>query len=71
MNKHRITLDIDKLTRKYRTNVPRIIKAWKKGLNDLEISLSLGVDYSTLRQLKNDIETEHLRARYQRWLDKK
>ncbi|MDA8235715.1 MAG: hypothetical protein M0Z31_13125 [Clostridia bacterium] len=62
--------DTEKLIRKYKTNIPRIIKAWKKGCNDIEISLSLGVDYSMLQQIRHDLETEHLRSRYQHWLKK-
>ncbi|MHB8172168.1 MAG: hypothetical protein ACYDG6_11605 [Thermincolia bacterium] len=68
MTKNNLNLDTEKLTRKFRTNVPRIISAWKKGLSDFEISLSLGIDFNLLQQIKREIEIEHLRLRYQRWL---
>ena len=71
MTKNNLDLDTEKLTRKYRTNVSKIIRAWKKGLSDFEISLSLGIDFNLLQQIKHEIETEHLKHRYQRWLTKK
>lgn len=51
------------LCRKYRTNVRRIIHAWKKGLNDFEISRATGIDPATLQQIREDIELAHRRLR--------
>ncbi len=51
------------LCRKYRTNVPRLIRAWKKGLSDLEISRATGINLSTLQRIREDIELAHRRLR--------
>lgn len=68
MLKNKVMLDEQKLTKKYKVNVPRIIRAWKKGYSDVEISEALYVDLGTLNQLRYDIETEYLKSRYNRWL---
>lgn len=52
-----------KLSQKYRTNVPSLIRAWKKGLSDLEISYRTGINSATLSQIKCDLEIAHRRAR--------
>lgn len=54
------------LSKKYRTNVKRIISAWKKGSGDLEISKNLGIDLFTLQQIKTDIELAHRRERVEK-----
>ncbi|MGB9847067.1 MAG: hypothetical protein ACPLRH_06145 [Desulfotomaculales bacterium] len=51
------------LCRKYRTNVKKIISAWKKGLNDMEIARATGVDTATLQKIREDIELSHRRSR--------
>lgn len=68
MLKKNAVIDEQALVKKYKINVPRIIKAWKKGRSDVEISEALYVDLGTLNQLRYDIETEHLKSRYNRWL---
>ncbi len=59
----RLEIDTKKLSRKYRTNVPRLIRAWKKGVSDPEISRHTGIHVTTLYQIKNDIQLAHRRAR--------
>ncbi|SFR04205.1 hypothetical protein [Desulfoscipio geothermicus] len=59
-------INTDKLSKKYRTNVPSLIRAWKKGVSDLEISYRTGVDLITLNRIKSDIELAHRRARLER-----
>ena len=51
------------LSKKYRTDVNRLIRAWKKGLNDQEITFRTGVKPSTLYLIKQDIELAHRRHR--------
>ncbi len=54
------------LCKKYRTNVVRLIRAWKKGLSDVEISRETGIDLLKLQQIKTDIEIAHRRLRLAR-----
>ena len=56
-------LDEKTLSKKYRTDVNRLIRAWKKGLSDQEISFRTGVKPSTLHLIKQDIELDHRRHR--------
>lgn len=56
-------LDERTLSKKYRTDVNRLIRAWKKGLSDQEISFRTGVKPSTLHLIKQDIELDHRRHR--------
>jgi len=60
--------DTRELCRKYRTNVPRLIRAWKKGFNDLELSRVTGVNVATLNRIRSEIELHHRRARLARML---
>ena len=54
------------LCKKYRTNVVRLIRAWKKGVSDMEISRETGIDPIKLQQIKSDIEMAHRRLRLAR-----
>ncbi len=56
-------INTTKLSQKYRTNVPSLIRAWKKGSSDMEITFRTGINLATLRQIKCDLEMAHLRAR--------
>jgi hypothetical protein len=56
-------LDEKTLSKKYRTDVNRLIRAWKKGLSDQEISFRTGVKPSILQLIKQDIELDHRRHR--------
>lgn len=51
------------LSKKYRTNVGRLIQAWKKGMSDQEIAARLGIKPSVLYLIRQDIETAHTRVR--------
>jgi len=55
-----------KLCKKYRTNVGRLIRAWKQGLSDQEINLKTGIKMSTLYLIKQDIELTHRKERLER-----
>lgn len=59
-------IDPKALSQKYRTNVKKIISAWKKGYSDMEISRLLGLDMFTIQQVKTDIELTHRRLRMER-----
>ncbi len=59
----KIKIDEKALSRKYRTNVPRLIQEWKKGTSDLEISKEMGIDLFKVQQIKADIELTHRRLR--------
>ncbi len=56
-------LDEKTLSKKYRTDVNRLIRAWKKGLSDQEISFRTGIKPSIMRLIRQDIELEHRRHR--------
>lgn len=58
-----IEINTAKLSQKYRANVPSLIRAWKKGTSDLEISFRTGINLTTLSQIKCDLEMAHRRAR--------
>ena len=59
-------IDTKKISKKYRTNVPRLIRAWKKGISDPDISRYTGIQVTTLYQIRNDLELAHRRARVAR-----
>lgn len=59
-------IDEKYLCKKYRTNVARLIRSWKKGLSDMEIARETGVDLLKLQQIKNEIEIAHRRLRLSR-----
>jgi hypothetical protein len=61
-------VDDKELSKKYRTNVGRLIRAWKHGITDQEISSKTGITPSTLYLIKQDIELTH---RYMRLSQKK
>ncbi|MDF9407105.1 MAG: hypothetical protein A4E52_00587 [Pelotomaculum sp. PtaB.Bin013] len=56
-------VDEKSLSKKYRTNVGRLIKAFKLGLSDQEIADRTGVKLSTIYLIKQDIELLHRRLR--------
>jgi hypothetical protein len=53
-------------SKKYRTNVVRLIRAWKKGLSDAEIARETGIDPVKLQHIKTDLEMAHRRLRLAR-----
>ncbi|SHF14404.1 hypothetical protein SAMN02745218_01542 [Desulfofundulus australicus DSM 11792] len=62
-------IDVKSISRKYRTNVSRLIRAWKKGLSDMEIASTTGIDPATLNRIRSDIEMAHRRLRLARRKD--
>lgn len=65
MQRQKTVVDTEKLSKKYRTNVSKIISAWKKGKNDLEISSSLNIELTKLQRIRTEIEQAHNRSRYE------
>ena len=63
-------INIKALSKKYRTNVLKLIQAWKRGHGDLEISRSYRIDLTTLHQIKSDIEMTHRRIRLEQRKEK-
>ena len=61
-------IDEETLSRKYRTNVGKLIRAWKHGLSDQEVASKRGVGLSTVHSIKQDLELAH---RYIRLSQKK
>ncbi|HBV99229.1 MAG: hypothetical protein JL50_06775 [Peptococcaceae bacterium BICA1-7] len=59
-------IDEKSLCKKYRTNVPRLIRGWKRGLSDMEIAQETGIDPIKLQHIKADIEMAHRRLRQTR-----
>lgn len=59
-------IDEKYLCKKYRTNVVKLIRAWKKGFSDLEIARETGIDPLKLQQIKTDIELAHRKLRLAR-----
>ncbi|MCL2336278.1 MAG: helix-turn-helix domain-containing protein [Firmicutes bacterium] len=58
-----LEINTQKISQKYRTNVPRLIRAWKKGLSDPEIAQYTGVSATTLYQIRSELELAHRRVR--------
>ncbi|OPY58653.1 MAG: hypothetical protein A4E55_00705 [Pelotomaculum sp. PtaU1.Bin035] len=56
-------LDEKALSKKYGTDVSRLIRAWKRGSSDQEITGKTGIKPSTLYLIKQDIELTHRRIR--------
>lgn len=59
-------VDIKKLSKKYKVDVGKIIRAWKKDKNDMEISAALNIDLLKIFQIRQDIEEVHMQARADR-----
>lgn len=63
MNNKKLKIDEKALCRKYRTNVKKLIQAWKRGLSDSDITGTLGIDPITLYQIREEIKLVHRRMR--------
>lgn len=57
-------IDTSALSKKYKCNVPRIIRAWKKGTKDQEIAREIGIAPPILLQIRQEITLVHERERY-------
>lgn len=51
------------LTKKYKCDIDKIIRAWKNGKSDVELSKMLGIDMYKLGQIRQDITYAHEKAR--------
>lgn len=56
-------VDGKKLSKKYRVEIGPIIRAFKIGRTDQEISAAMGVDLWKLSQLRNDLQKAHIQYR--------
>ncbi|ACV61061.1 hypothetical protein Dtox_0098 [Desulfofarcimen acetoxidans DSM 771] len=70
MTGEKTLINIKQLSKKYRTNVSKLIQAWRRGHSDLEISRSYRINLTTLRQIKADIELTHRRIRLEKRKEK-
>jgi hypothetical protein len=59
----RLEIDSKLLSKKYKTDVKRVISSWKSGFTDFEISSKLGIDICQLALLRYDIELAHQRQK--------
>lgn len=59
-------VDIKKLSKKYKVDVGKVIRAWKNNKNDLEISEALNIDMLKIFQIRQDVEEAHTQARLKR-----
>jgi hypothetical protein len=57
----RLEIDSKFLSKKYKTDVKRVVSSMKSGFTDFEISRRLGIDICQLAQLRYDIELAHQR----------
>lgn len=60
---HSWKVDEKILSKKYGTNVKKLIRAWKRGLTDQEIAAKTGIKPATLYMIKQDLELAHRRIR--------
>lgn len=58
-------VDVAALSKKYKCDVKRIIRAWKNGKNDYELSQTLGIDMLKIMQIRQEIAYIHEKARQQ------
>ncbi|MEG3072393.1 MAG: hypothetical protein RQM92_17575 [Candidatus Syntrophopropionicum ammoniitolerans] len=58
-----LRVDEKALSKKYQTNVGRLIRAWKHGIKDREISAKTGITLMKLHLIKQDIELTHRHIR--------
>ncbi len=61
--KNKTALNTAALSKKYRCDVNRLIRLWKSGLSDFEISQNLGIDLFKVLQIRQEIAYLHERER--------
>ncbi|HHX96742.1 MAG TPA: hypothetical protein GX687_04685 [Clostridia bacterium] len=61
------SIDITALSKKYKCDVHKIIRAWKKDIEDHELSLITGIDEFKLNQIRQEITLYHERERQYRF----
>lgn len=63
IEEHSWKIDEKTLSKKYGTDVKRLIRAWKRGFTDQDIAEKTGVKPTTLYMIKQDLELAHRRIR--------
>jgi hypothetical protein len=63
--KKKSPVDTVVLSKKYKCDINRIIRAWKNGKNDYELSQVLGINTIKLMQIRQEIATAHEKERQQ------
>jgi hypothetical protein len=58
-----LQIDEKALSKKYGTDVKKLIRAWKKGSTDQDIASKTGLRPTTLYMIKQDLELAHRRLR--------
>ena len=53
--KEKKPLNLTALSKKYKCDVNRLVRCWKKGETDFEIANSLGIDILTILQVRREI----------------
>ncbi|HBC91893.1 MAG TPA: hypothetical protein DCZ10_03065 [Pelotomaculum sp.] len=56
-------IDEKTLSKKYGTDVKKLIRAWKRGFTDQDIAAKTGIRPTTLYMIKHDLELAHRRIR--------
>jgi hypothetical protein len=65
LRKKKNPVNSTELSKKYKCDIERIIRAWKNGKNDVELSRTLGINMYKLVQIRQDITYAHEKARQQ------
>jgi len=65
LRKKKSPVNSTELSKKYKCDIERIIRAWKNGKNDVELSRTLGINMYKLVQIRQDITYAHEKARQQ------
>ena len=65
LQKKKTPVDTIALSKKYKCDINRIIRAWKSGKNDYELSQTLGVNTIKLMQIRQEITSTHEKERQQ------
>ena len=65
LRKKKSPVDTVALSKKYKCDINRIIRAWKSGKNDYDLSQALGINTIKLMQIRQDIAAVHEKERQQ------
>lgn len=55
MRKAKLPFNPAALSKKYKCDVGRLVRSWKRGKSDFEISQSLGIDMIKVMQIRQEI----------------
>lgn len=61
--KKKSPVDTVALSKKYKCDINKIIRAWKNEKNDYELSQTLGINIIKLMQIRQEIATAHEKER--------